>query len=217
MKYHIVIARYRENIDWINYIDTNLYDVFIYNKGTKLPNILNCNIIELENKGRETHTYLYHIINNYENLPEKIIFTQANTSDHVNTNFINQVNNFNICNDKFFYFSKDILNIQYDSNKNKFFENGILNNKKWENYHELNSPISKVMKKLFKDFKEEHLKIVFGTGAIYGVNKELILRNDKGFYTSCIDILNNSSNLINPDEGHVFERLWFYIFNYQNE
>jgi hypothetical protein len=73
------------------------------------------------------------------------------------------------------------------------------------------------MKKLFKDFKEEHLKIVFGTGAIYGVNKELILRNDKGFYTSCIDILNNSSNLINPDEGHVFERLWFYIFNYQNE
>jgi hypothetical protein len=217
MKYHIVIARYRENIDWINYIDTNLYDVFIYNKGTKLPNILNCNIIELENKGRETHTYLYHIINNYENLPEKIIFTQANPFDHVNTNFINQINNFNICNDKFFYFSKDILNIQYDSNKNKFFENGILNNKKWENYHELNSPISKVMKKLFKDFKEEHLKIVFGTGAIYGVNKELILRNDKGFYTSCIDILNNSSNLINPDEGHVFERLWFYIFNYQNE
>jgi hypothetical protein len=111
MKYHIVIARYRENIDWINYIDTNLYDVFIYNKGTKLHNILNCNIIELENKGRETHTYLYHIINNYENLPEKIIFTQANPFDHVNTNFINQVNNFNICNDKFFYFSKDILNI----------------------------------------------------------------------------------------------------------
>jgi len=45
------------------------------------------------------------------------------------------------------------------------------------------------------------------------VNKELILNNDKIFYTSCIDILNNSSNLVNPDEGHSFERLWFYIFN----
>ena len=214
MKYHIVIARYDENIDWINYIDTNLYDVFIYNKGTKLPNILNCNIIELENKGRETHTYLYHIINNYENLPEKIIFTQANPFDHVHNNFINQVNHFKECDDTFFYFSKNILNIEYDKNTNKFFENGILNNIEWKNYHKLTCPLAETMKKLFKDFKEENLKLVFGTGAIYGVNKELVLKNDKNFYMSCMDILNNSSNLINPDEGHSFERLWLYIFNH---
>jgi len=213
MKYHFVIARYNENIDWINYIDSNLYDIYIYNKGNKLPNILNCIIIELENTGRESHTYLYHINNNYDNLPEKIIFTQANPFDHVNNNFINQVNNFTTYNDKFFYFSKDILNIEYDKNTNKFCENGILNGKEWKNYHKLNCPLSETMKKLFKDFKEENLKLIFGTGAIYGVNKELILNNDKIFYTSCIDILNNSSNLVNPDEGHSFERLWFYIFN----
>jgi len=101
----------------------------------------------------------------------------------------------------------------YDKNTNKFCENGILNGKEWKNYHKLNCPLSETMKKLFKDFKEENLKLIFGTGAIYGVNKELILNNDKIFYTSCIDILNNSSNLVNPDEGHSFERLWFYIFN----
>lgn len=214
MKNHIVIARYNENIDWIYEINNNLYDIFIYNKGNKLHNILNCNIIELKNTGRESHTYLYHIINNYDNLPEKIIFTQAYPFDHVNFDFINKINNFNTYKDNFLYFSKNILNIQYDEKSNKFFEYGILHGSEWKNYHELNSPIHTTIKHLFKDFKERNLKLIFGAGAIYGVNKELILKNDKKFYIRCIDILNNSLNLINPDEGHAFERLWFYIFNY---
>ena len=214
MKYHFVIARYNENIDWIKYINTNLFDIFIYNKGDNINNDnINCKILKLENNGRESHTYLYHIINYYENLPEKIIFTQAHPFDHVRYNFINEINNFDTCNFNFFYFSKNILNIKYDINKNKFLEYGILNGNNWQNYHELNSPISITMKKLFENFENQNLNIIFGAGAIYGVNKELIIKNKKEFYINCIDILNNSSNLKNPDEGHCFERLWHYIFN----
>ena len=29
MKYHIVVARYNEDIDWVNNIDTNLFVIFI--------------------------------------------------------------------------------------------------------------------------------------------------------------------------------------------
>ena len=32
MKYHIVISRYNENIDWVKYIDAGLFDIYIYNK-----------------------------------------------------------------------------------------------------------------------------------------------------------------------------------------
>jgi len=212
MKYHIVIARYNENIDWIKYINTSLFDIFIYNKGDNIDiNNSNYKIINLDNTGRESHTYLYHIINNFDNLPEKIIFTQAHPFDHVRNTFINEINNFNNCSFNFFYFSKNILKIQY--NKNNFLEYGNLNGSKWENYHDINSPLSTTMKKLFENFKDQELNIIFGTGAIYGVNKELIIKNEKDFYIKCIDVLNSSLNLKNPDEGHSFERLWYHIFN----
>jgi hypothetical protein len=129
MKYHIVIARYNENIDWLKSINTNLYDIFIYNKGNDNISIdnSNCKIIKLDNTGRESHTYLYHIINNFDNLPEKIVFTQAHPFDHVRKTFINEINNFNSCSFNFFYFSRNILKIQYDEHKNKFLEHGVLN------------------------------------------------------------------------------------------
>ena len=215
MTFEIVIARYNENIDWLKYINTNLYDIFIYNKGNDNISIdnINCKIIKLDNTGRESHTYLYHIINNFDNLPEKIVFTQAHPFDHVRKTFINEINNFNSCSFNFFYFSRNILKIQYDEHKNKFLEHGVLNGNNWKNYHELNSPISTTTKRLFENIEDQQINIEFGTGAIYGVNKCLIIKNSKDFYIKCINILNNSSNLKNPDEGHSFERLWHYIFN----
>jgi hypothetical protein len=213
MKYHIVIARYNENIEWIKYIDTNLFDIFVYNKGSEFITSVKCKIINLNNTGRESHTYLYHIINNYYNLPNKIIFTQGHPFDHVRNTFFYEINNLNDCNIDFFYFSNNILSIKYDKNSNKFLEYGILNGKEWINYHQIDSPIAKTMKKLYDNFNVEDLNIVFGTGAIYSVNKNLIEKNEKSFYLRCIDILNNSYNLINPDEGHIFERLWYHIFN----
>ena len=212
MKYHIVISRYNENIDWVKYIDTELFDIYIYNKGDAIQDIPNCNIIKLSNTGRESHTYLYHIINNYSNLPERIVFTQAHPFDHVRDSFLNDINIFDKCDRPFYYFSKNILSIQYY--KNTFIEYGILNNREWKNYHDINSPIKKTMKTLFHDYKDENVKLFFGTGAIFGVDKLLILRNNIDFYKNCINILNNSSNLVNPDEGHSFERLWYYIFTH---
>lgn len=212
MKNQLVISRYNENIDWIKDINKELFDIFIYNKGDKINNIFNCNVINLKNTGRESHTYLYHIITNYENLPEKIIFTQAHPFDHTRDCFIDEINNFKNTQSNFFYFSKNILKIEYDENKDKFLEYGLLNNNLWSNYHDINSPTFIVIEKLFGGFISNELKIIFGTGAIFGINKKLIIKRNIEFYTQCIDILNNSRNLINPDEGHSFERLWHYIF-----
>lgn len=68
------------------------------------------------------------------------------------------------------------------------------------------------MNALFQDYKDENVKLIFGTGAIYGVDNALIMRNSVDFYVNCMNVLNNSANLVNPDEGHSFERLWHYIF-----
>ena len=30
MKNHLVIARYNENLEWLNYIDNKIYDIYIF-------------------------------------------------------------------------------------------------------------------------------------------------------------------------------------------
>ena len=71
-KIEIVIARYNEDLKWLNpYISI----ATIYNKGSESECINNS--IKLPNVGRESHTYLYHIINNYDNLADRTIFFQG--------------------------------------------------------------------------------------------------------------------------------------------
>ena len=61
MKTEIVIARYNENLDWIKKIKKSKdIKITVYNKG--LANI-DVPFIKLPNIGRESHTYLFHIIN----------------------------------------------------------------------------------------------------------------------------------------------------------
>jgi len=77
-KYQIVVSRYNEDIKWL--IPFKLITI-IYNKGDEDLN-LNFNIIKLPNIGRESHTYLHHIINNYDNLKDRTIFIQGKINDH---------------------------------------------------------------------------------------------------------------------------------------
>lgn len=84
----IVIARYNEDVNWLKKIiyDNKINKVYLYNKGLNdipLSIFYHPKLIyqELENKGRESQTYIYHIINNYDNLNEKTLFTQGDPFD----------------------------------------------------------------------------------------------------------------------------------------
>ena len=72
--FHIVVARYNENISWLHKFK-NI--TTIYNKGAYDKYLNDFNVIGLPNFGRESHTFLYHIINNYDNLNEYTIFIQG--------------------------------------------------------------------------------------------------------------------------------------------
>ena len=90
-------------------------------------------------------------------------------------------------------------------------ESGILNGALWRNKHSLRSCCVTVPFELIPQIESK--KWIFGTGAIFGVSRELISKNSKEFYQRCIDILNKSSDIVNPPEGHAFERSWYLIFN----
>jgi hypothetical protein len=79
-KYDYVVPRYKENIT--NILDSKLsthfnLNIIIYNKGPNITNHYdrnNIKIINLHNIGRDAHTVLYHIIQNYDSLAEVTVF-----------------------------------------------------------------------------------------------------------------------------------------------
>lgn len=77
----IVLSRYNECVDWaVPYMDI----VILYDKcdiqTREIPEFTN--YVKMENIGREGHTYLHYIIENYDNLPQRIFFLQAYSFDH---------------------------------------------------------------------------------------------------------------------------------------
>ena len=106
----LIISRYKENIDWIEMIKKCrlIEKILVFNKG---PHDIyfdeeKIDIINVENIGREGGTYLDYIITNYYNLPDNLVFTQANPFDH-NENFLDFFKDESIK----LYIDKDILNL----------------------------------------------------------------------------------------------------------
>lgn len=71
----IVVAKYREDVSWIQNIKNA--NITVYDKSgdsdAKNP---------LPNVGREAHTYLHHIIKNYDNMADVTLFVQGNPFEH---------------------------------------------------------------------------------------------------------------------------------------
>ena len=80
MKKSIIISRFNEDINWLKDLK-DFRKIIIYNKGNSLSNHDNFQIINLDNVGRESHTWIYHIVKNYNNLDDIIIFLQGRIDD----------------------------------------------------------------------------------------------------------------------------------------
>lgn len=72
----VVIARYNEDLSWTLEEPFNKFKYTVYNKGPN-DNFEKTNVIKtipLVNVGKNDHTYLHHIIENYNNLSDITIF-----------------------------------------------------------------------------------------------------------------------------------------------
>ena len=204
--FKIVVARYNEPIEWLNGV---IHNCVIYNKGSPL-NIKN--EIMLENLGRESDTYLNYIITNYNNLPDVVIFTQANIADHKGSNDVNYL--LSIGNSANTHEKSQNYLIHYDIERCYCFDS------KWnvlkDGTYFLNDNYKNNVPVAFDDWFREHIQpdypnpIHVYCNAIFSVKKELILRNSIEYYKRLILEVNHH---INSTEGHFLERSWYYIFN----
>ena len=199
-KFQIVVARYNENLDWLlPYSDISI----IYNKGNK--NISKAyNVINLPNYGRESHTYLYHIINNYDNLADKTIFFQGRIDDHKTL----QIKD---------YFDNNDFTGKINTPDMAILKEPVKHFGKWKdektsgamrscNYIPLDW-ITNIIG-IEMDIKQKKFNTVWC--AIFSISKELILKKPKIFYENILRYVDYHPN---PEEGHLLERAWYSIFN----
>ena len=94
----LIISHYNESLDWTNKLDqSNIDALIIYNKhhDKKLDTYLDIFVedernVFLSNVGREAHTYLMHIVQNYHKLYDLEIFCQGNPFEHCD-NFLKEI------------------------------------------------------------------------------------------------------------------------------
>lgn len=212
MSVSLVINRFNENVDWIQKYK-NL-EIFIYNKGDTLHlNSKNVTVIERENLGRESESYLFHIIENYDNLSDLTIFTQAHPFDNIPS----------------FYeiIDEDLNNKEYINYFNWY-------GKRIDFCDEYGAPgiypissghpneFNRTLKSIYEEVYNRKCpsKINYKPNGSFSVSRDLILKSKKQVYEKFLTYLTYPEQVnydgvfkFNPYEGHIIERMWGLIFN----
>ena len=84
-QHHLVIARYAEDLGWIEAVPES-FAITIYNKGGPLlpvgPRLSRAEILEVPNQGRESETYLRHLLSREWRAPGFTVLTQGDPLEH---------------------------------------------------------------------------------------------------------------------------------------
>jgi hypothetical protein len=228
----LVVSRFAENVFWVHHIPENC-SVLIYNKNNKPLSKIKCQIIDLENVGRESHTYLHHIVVNYEKLDDITIFCQGDPFEH-NSFFDRTVAEiaskgmesqitpmtyqwkhnhppFEVIFDRRSTFYLETIS-RFNMCPLRFLDANIVElARAYRQVHldlkdadDLIQHFCKLIKLPDKPDKPTHN---FFYSGCFAVKKEAILKHSKDFYQRCIEVL-----LQNECHGYMFERIWYKMF-----
>lgn len=191
--FEIVVAKYNEDISWVQPYREH---VTVY---SKFENEQNRTLIPLPNVGRESHTYLYHIIENYNDLAKMTLFTQGRIRDidHFKNIMIYSIEQ---------PFIQHSLRVQYPI-KNW---NGRLSLGRYAvNLRHSPYSIGQWWDKYIKIRRPSSTEHHWQPCAMFSVHREVIRAHPLSYYQSLISTIDDH---VNPEEGHYFERTWYHIF-----
>ena len=195
MKKGLVVARYNENLDWINFINKDI-NVYIYNKGEEVNNP---NLASLPNIGREAHTYLTHIVNNYNNLDDILIFSQGNP-DHIKS-----LDDFNL--DNSFLGYKTFVEYYAKMIEGEPISQKHSPNNYWMGFKFKSEITPSVIYNLF--YNKQIPLCWVAVCAIFAVDKYTILKHKKEKYQSLLELFNRNDK---EWMAYVMEYTWTLLF-----
>jgi len=196
-KNELVVARCGEDIGCLdNFKDK--FNVTVYDKcGNALPDSK-----ILPNMGRESHTYLQHIIDVYDSgsLPEVTVFLIGSCCrDSHKTKRMNQT--IDLVNK-----TKNSVFIGGLAPEDENFELPEYKGAKMDRVPAEHRPFPKWVSNIVK---KPRCPISTGFG-VFAVHRDHILQNPKEYYQGLLDSFPQESS--NPEVGHYFERAWGHIF-----
>ena len=209
----LVVARYKENIDWLDDPPFNKYRIKCYNKGDNIPSCpeKKCNIIPLPNIGRCDHTFLHHIINNYDNLANITVFLPASCLDHHKIKTTYKLMYLVDTTQSTVFLGKPYDNVREQLGRffvNKHIATNIVNQQANPETQLLPCPIRPFGRWYDAMFGDIITKVVCYFG-VFAVTKEHILQHPKEHYEKLIKFVDTHSN---PEAGHYMERSWGAVF-----
>jgi hypothetical protein len=194
----VVMSLYNDDISWLkDYTDNYV----ILNAGEPREGT-----IQVPHTGYNVHAYTQWIVDNYDNLPETVMFIKGT----IFTKCISREEFDKVCNNKVFtpLLKKDH---KVDGAINKYSEDGMYNetNNSWYINH---YPHEKVHS--YRQFSElmglsnpEYL--TFAPGACYIVPRENILKHTREFYQKLASLMDYHAT---PSESHMVERALYEIW-----
>jgi hypothetical protein len=224
----MVIARFKEELEWLSKYESKPFrNIYIYNKYDSDSNkaakdigcILNgkeCIKIDLTNEGRCDHTYLYHIISNYDTLADVTIFTKGSSDLHREKKKLS----FTI--DKVFETKDTVMSIDEhptamhihakEFKMNSYRASHPKNHNGVFDIH--GSKMKPASPRPFGRWFEKHFPGVMVYKAVYSgvfaVSRKHIHQHPKSYYQTFLNELEGHSN---PEVGHYIERSWVAIFH----
>ncbi|KAI9700954.1 MAG: hypothetical protein M1820_006599 [Bogoriella megaspora] len=217
-EFEIVVAHFNEDLSWLQPFTQN---ASIYSKGhsptpsdayrqnTKLPNI-----------GRESHTYLYHIVSRYDTLADITLFVQGSpssvSSPRCHTNLtITQLR------DKTMGMSAgEMMTFGPEGNFKRFDSwNGIdwkddVSHAHWLSHQNGNHLWADYTPAQFylEAFGHDHpASVGYVEGAFFAVRASTICSRPRALYEHLLDKFVQLDH-VNPEIGHYMERFWGEIF-----
>ena len=213
----IVISRYNENLDFLfekpfsDYKKITCYDKGLFEPKSGYP--LNCTVIHLPNLGRCDHTYLYHIIKNYNNLHAMTVFLPASCmmsyKKKITYEVLSKADNLKtVLTHKTYYdYIPTFSNFYLDSYTATDPSNRELNPES-ELLLSPIRPFGEWYKHNYPELENVPVHYVCWYG-ILAVSKKDILKNPIDKYKKLISYVDNHSN---PEVGHYMERSWGALF-----
>ncbi len=182
----IVIAHYHKPLDWVKQIGQQFC---VYSTGySEIESVYIDNVLQ-NNKGVDANHYLNYIIDNYDNLPDKILFCHHHENDWTQDRSLPEIiNNLNWnCAD---YFSVGAYCNTWQA---------LPGNQEWLRNYAFLLPNGKLPDSL-----------VYIAGTQFVVSKELILKHKKEYYQFLLAWL-YYTDMPDNQSGRLFEYTWHYI------
>lgn len=188
--FELVVAHYLENLNWLRKVPASISKTIC----TKADTPLTPSYKRLPNIGREAHTYLHHIVSQYDSLADYTVFCQGKPFDHA------------------FDFHATLRALAAGDLPAKAFT--------WLGHIiDTDTPDGQLFREWSKNETGEGLDLagfyqkIFGVvgpeeypfvlGAQFVASRELIHRQPRTFYQHALDV-----SCTFPQAAHCYERMW---------